>query len=976
MDGVVTDTASVHAAAWKRLFDAYLQERSRRTGEPFRPFDSVHDYREYVDGKPRFDGVRDFLRSRGITIAEGDPDDPPDRETIRGLGGRKDRYFLEHLQRSGVEPFPGTVELVRSLRASGHGVAVFSASRNLQPVLEAAGVEDLFDVRVGGLEAERLGLKGKPDPAVLIEAASRLGVKPSDTAVVEDALAGVEAGRRGGFRLVVGVDRLGHAEELWARGADVVVRDPGEMLAWREGRPGTTAGPARLPEPAADPAWLVEVVGFDRLDEREVESWLTIANGRTGTRGSVEEGSEESDPATYVAGLYGSSEKGRLLVSGPQWTALRPRVGDEALDLDRGNTLEHRRLLDLRNGIVFRYWRQRLHSGREATFRSVRFASLADRDILVLEAALNSKASDLRLRNGIPQPPESGALDQADVRFHDDRTLISVRGRDGGSASFAIATEEQVGHLSRIVAVRRSAKGEAAPTDEADRALTAARALGVATLRDHHRAAWQARWRDADVEVEGDLEFQRALRFGLYHLISSADPESDLASVGARGLSGRGYQGHVFWDTEVFILPFFAYTHPATARALLGYRFRTLDAARARAASLGYRGALYAWESADTGEEVTPTHGLGPDGRPVRIFTGEQEQHIAADVAWGVWCYWEATGDDEFLARMGAEIVLETGRFWASRAQRGGDGRYHIDGVIGPDEYHEGIDDNAFTNVLARWNLERGRELKAILRDLDPAIWRDLSDRLGLTGAELDEWQAVAEGLVDGFDPESGRYEQFAGFFGLEDIRAADIAERPFAADVVLGTQRVDGAQVVKQADVVMFLHMLPELASTEIAAANYDYYEPRTSHGSSLSPAIHAAVAARTGRLADAVAYCRFAATIDLANGMGNAAHGVHVATMGGLWQAMVMGFGGLRASRTALHLDPILPEGWRRIRFPLRWHGKRLEVSFTADELQLDIDGSVTIRLAGAAPQHLGAGSFLATRESGVWSTLEPAR
>lgn len=976
MDGVVTDTASAHAAAWKRVFDDYLTERSKRTGEPFKPFDTNQDYRHYVDGKPRYDGVRDFLKSRGITLPEGDTGDTPEQETVHGLGNRKDRYFLEGLRKNGVEAYPGTLELIRSLRAAHVGVAIISASRNLGHVLEAAKVTDLFDVRVGGLEAERLGLRGKPDPAVFLEAARELHVQPGDAAIFEDALAGVEAGKRGGFRLVVGVDRTGHAEDLRARGADIVVRDPAELLAWREGHPGTADSLDGFPIPTSDPAWLVEVVGFDPLDEREVESWLTVANGRTGTRGSVEEGSEESDPATYVAGLFGSSGSTRMLVSGPEWTGLRPRVGEEALDLDRGDTLEHRRLLDLRHGIVFRFWRQRLDSGGEATFRSMRFASLADRQLLVLEATLDAGSAPARLADGIAPPPDSGALAQAQTTHDPGRTVISIQARDGGSASFAIGTTEQGGHLDRIVAVERSTDGDSPPTAAAERTLDEARRRGVAELAKRHRAAWRASWRDSDVGVEGDLELQRAMRFGLYHLVSSADPESDVASVGARGLSGPGYRGHVFWDTEVFILPFFAYTQPETARALLAYRHRTLGAARARAAKLGYRGALFAWESADTGEDVTPTDAVGPDGRPIRILTGEQEHHVSGDVAWATWRYWEASGDDAFLRSMGAEMLLETARFWASRARRGDDGRFHIDEVIGPDEYHEGVDDNAFTNVLARWNIERALGLRPILETIDAGIWTDLERRLSVTGAELDAWREVAGGLVDGFDPATKLYEQFAGFFRLEDIRAVDVAPRPFAGDVALGAERVRGAQVVKQADVLMLAHMLPELLPQEVVEANYRYYEPRTSHGSSLSPAIHAAVAARVGRLDDAVTYARMAGAIDLGNGMGNAAHGVHVATMGGLWQAAVMGCGGLRVSRTAVRLDPVLPDAWRSLRFPLRCHGRRLHVGFTADELTIDVDGDLEVVLGANEQQALQAGRYRSTRANGAWSTLEVVR
>jgi beta-phosphoglucomutase family hydrolase len=229
MDGVVTDTASVHTAAWKQLFDDYLRERSGRTGDQFTPFDADGDYRLYVDGRPRYDGVRSFLASRGITLGEGDPSDPPDRETVCGLGNRKNSHFLDRLRRQGAQAFPSTVRLAEQLRTRGIRTAVISSSRNVDEVLAAAGVGDLFDVRVDGRDSERLGLPGKPDPAVFLEAAGRLRVQPDRAVVVEDALAGVAAGRRGGFRLVIGVDRTGHGDALLDHGADVVVRDLAEV---------------------------------------------------------------------------------------------------------------------------------------------------------------------------------------------------------------------------------------------------------------------------------------------------------------------------------------------------------------------------------------------------------------------------------------------------------------------------------------------------------------------------------------------------------------------------------------------------------------------------------------------------------------------------------------------------------------------------------------------------------------------------
>jgi HAD superfamily hydrolase (TIGR01509 family) len=227
-DGVITRTAVVHEAAWKRLFDAYLLDRAARTGEPFQLF-TEDDYRQYVDGRPRYDGVFTFLQSRGLSLPYGDPSDPPDRETVCGLGNRKDEYFLQHIREHGVKPYPSTVDFIRALRAAGVKTGVFSASRNVVAVLEAAGAADLFDARVDGIVAEELGLPGKPDPATLLETARRLGAAPERTAIVEDAIAGVEAGHAGGFRLVIGVNRSEEAGALLANGATVEVADLREV---------------------------------------------------------------------------------------------------------------------------------------------------------------------------------------------------------------------------------------------------------------------------------------------------------------------------------------------------------------------------------------------------------------------------------------------------------------------------------------------------------------------------------------------------------------------------------------------------------------------------------------------------------------------------------------------------------------------------------------------------------------------------
>jgi kojibiose phosphorylase len=753
---------------------------------------------------------------------------------------------------------------------------------------------------------------------------------------------------------------------------DAHLLSAGELQVQASGD-GVTARDA-FPVEVDDAAWRLELEGFDPLREREVESWLAVANGRTGTRGSLEEGSPQSSPATYVAGVFGHVDgelPGPELILGPEWTRLEPRIGGQPVDLARGETIEHRRILDLRQGILFRRWRQRLPSGEEWTLRSARFASLADREILALEAEATADASTVSLSAGIPVPDGQEAVASWEARADDRRELVSLRGKDGEAASFAVSTREDRGRVGRLVAVHRSWGDD--PAVGAVRRLDWAETAGIATLRDRHRLEWRDRWADSDVTIRGDVDLQRAMRFALAHLISSGDPESDVASIGARGLSGPGYRGHVFWDTDVFVLPFFIWTHPATARALLGYRHRTLPGARAKAAAMGYAGALYAWESADTGAEVTPLFAWGRDGRRVEILTGLREHHISADVAWATWQYWQVTHDHAFLVDKGAELILETARFWASRAQRGEDGRFHIDGVIGPDEYHEDAADNAFTNVLAGWNLATATAVCDLLPALDRQGWERLQARLDLGSSERESWREVGEGLVDGFDTESLLYEQFAGFYGLEDVRAVDVAPRPFTADTVLGAPRVRGAQVVKQADVLMLGHMLPDVVPPDVLDANYRYYEPRTSHGSSLSPPVHAAVAARVGALDDAEHYFRMAAAIDLDDHMGNSAQGVHMATMGGLWQAAVFGFGGLRADGDGLRIDPRVASSWGGLAFSVRWRGTRVGVDIGPDAMTVDLDGPVLLAAGTEPARRLEGGRLVARRQGGGWSRLE---
>jgi kojibiose phosphorylase len=394
---------------------------------------------------------------------------------------------------------------------------------------------------------------------------------------------------------------------------------------------------------------------------------------------------------------------------------------------------------------------------------------------------------------------------------------------------------------------------------------------------------------------------------------------------------------------------------------------------------MGYRGALYAWESADSGEETTPEYVLGLDGRLIRILCGIQEQHISADVAYAVWHYWQATADVGFLLEAGAEILLETARFWASRAEPDPDGAYHVRDVIGPDEHHERVDDSAYTNMLARFNLEIGQRTADWLQEEHPARWRALSARLRLGEAEVTQWGQVGDRLVLRHDPSTWLIEEFAGYFDLEPIDLARFGSKVGRLEHVLGRAGLARTQIIKQPDVVLLCYLLWNRFGAAVARRNFAYYAPRCEAASSLSPSIHALVAARLGRLRAAERYLRQAAELDLDNRFEEPAEGIHIGNCGGVWQAVVFGLAGLRPAPTGLTFAPRLPATWRSLRFPLHFRGRRLrtEVSGEALSVQLEVGEPLRLRLLGGPATTLAAGQRGTTRcADGRWQAWDIRR
>ena len=760
-----------------------------------------------------------------------------------------------------------------------------------------------------------------------------------------------------------------------------------------------------LLSPSGDRDWLLIEEGVDLAREREIESILATANGYLGIRASIAEGGKYSRPSIFVAGIYVvDKDLGPRFAVLPHWLRVKVTVEDRQLSLGVGRVLEHRRLLDMRQGALFRQWRQQDPSGRITRLTFLQLASLADRHVIIQSVAVTAEnyvgritlATRLAPRDASNTDVAITVAEPAAMLMRVSQVDVAIATASEFQASVASRTVNRAGaqgdeelwsweanlgetvRLDRIITVFTS-REVFNPAKAASDHMASTRERGLSTAVRAHVDAWGRRWDAAGVRIVGDEEAQRALRFAIYHLIAATNPADEHVSIGARGLTGEAYRGHVFWDTEIYMLPFYVFTDPPAARSLLMYRYYTLGAARRKAKTHGYKGALFAWESADTGDETTPRSVVAPDGRLVNILTGKQEHHISADIAYAVWHYWRATGDDAFMISAGAEILVETARFWASRAQIEQDGRAHIRQVIGPDEYHETVDDNAYTDMMAIFNLECAADAAAILKREQTGEWQRLSARFGLTEQEARSWRALAAALITGFDPATKLIEQFAGYFQLEEVDVAGQRGRPTPLDMSLGPERVRRSKAIKQADVVALSALLWEKWPVEVHEVNFRYYEPRTAHGSSLSPALYALVAAWLGDGKLAQAYFRQTAEIDLAN-RGNAAGGVHMGAFGGLWQAVVFGAAGLKAREDGIALDPHLLPGWTEMTFSVQWRGRLLRLHLEAEprciEVAVETGNELTLAILGGPACLARAGQRYVVRaersEWGKWQEV----
>ena len=734
-------------------------------------------------------------------------------------------------------------------------------------------------------------------------------------------------------------------------------------------RPPVTAVPQPPPEIAPAPpgdGWRIVSDGYSQVGEASQDTLFALVNGYMGARGCSDEPSPGSSPGAYVAGLYdGGTDGAEDLVVIPDWTTAEILVDGRPFTPWEWQIRSHVRTLDLAamrlerelvcedpDGRVLRLWSERVLNLAQPHLAGVMLR-------LTLE---EGPSANVAVRAGIRADGKAGPLPQVEVTaagHADGVDLLHTRtpaARVAVDVAQVVLASTEAGEVATTHTADESFSGSAleALLDPQD-TLTVERHVAVFTERDQplpapaaaelarssaaagwdalladHSTAWSTAWARCDAAIEGDPEAQMGVRFAIAHLVAAAPPAASRASIGAKGLTGTGYKGHVFWDTDVFLQPFYSLTMPQVARRLLDYRLATLPAARRHAQDAGLGGAWFGWESAATGEDVTPDFVVGPGGRHLAVLTGKQEIHVVADIAWAVDSYVRASGDEEYLAGGGGEMIVEAARFFATRGVETPRG-YEIHHVIGPDELHEDVDNSAFTNTMAAWTLRRAAAL--VDTGVQPAL-----------DGESRRWLELADSLLILRTPE-GLIEQHEGFLELPTDGRGPVDQ----SELAWQRDRMEWRDV-KQADVVMLTALLEPLFTPEERIAHFRLYEPLTKHLSSLSEAIHSWVARRVRLDAPAGEYLARAIGIDLHDSRGNRVEGIHMATQGGIWQAVVLGCGGVRAQDGVLHLDPHIPPHWTSLRFSITHHGTPLTVTITADEVTVEAHvGSTRIALPG---------------------------
>ena len=873
LDGVITKTALVHSAAWKLMFDTFLKSHAEKQGTDFVPFDHKGDYLPFVDGKPRYKGVADFLASRTIELPFGSPDDAPDAQTVCGLGNRKNQAFNAVLEADGVEVYPSTVSLMKELREKGYRVGVASSSKNCEGVLRAAGLLDLIETRIDGVVSAEIGLKGKPEADIFTTAADRLGCSYDRSIVVEDAVSGVAAGKNGRFGLVLGVAREENITELYDNGADIVVEDLAEVSIESFNK--------WFASEAENDSWSITYHGYDPKKERSREALLTVGNGYFGVRGAMEEtkANPNNYPGTYMAGMYnrlitdvaGRDVENEDFVNLPNWLPVSFKIeGGDWFDPNKDKIISIKRRIDFKNALLEREMVVEDGQGRQTAVSSKRLACLENTLLAALQYEIKplNYSATISLRSGIDgdlinegvdryKSLASKHLEPVKQGFEDPKMFVLVKTNQSKHQIAEVARHLVFLNGKPIQPETKNESSESRVFNEfsqelkQDETLCLEKTVGICSDKDHfvddalasafaaaktapdfetmqaeNSKKWAALWAEMDIKLEGDRWSQKLLRLHTYHLLVSMSPFNRQldASITARGLHGEAYRGHIFWD-ELFILPLYDLHLPEVAKSMLMYRYKRLPEARKYAAEHGYEGAMFPWQSGSDGREETQVVHLNPLTGKWGDDSSSLQRHVSLAIAYNVWDYYWITRDISFLKQYGARMIFEICRFWASKSKLDErTGRYHISEVMGPDEFHEhlpgtekgGLTDNAYTNIMVAWLFGKAEQIAGILNGIKELL-------PDFEANELKHWQEIASKLNLEIN-ENGIIAQFDGYFDLMELDWEAYRQKygnVYRMDRILKSEgkSPDTYKVAKQADTLMTFYNLNKEEVDELLA-------------------------------------------------------------------------------------------------------------------------------------------------------------
>jgi kojibiose phosphorylase len=721
-------------------------------------------------------------------------------------------------------------------------------------------------------------------------------------------------------------------------------------------------------------SWMIKEEGWVKSLQGIRESQLALGNGFLGSRAVLEEIPYNAKPGTYIAGLYDKvGSQVAELINLPNPFNFRIAIGGEKLGVGTMDVLEHKRTLNLKHGLLLRHTILRDSKKRKYDFQTLRFLSMHDKNVGVMQVVFTPLEGAVKasIETGIDTAVyNTGTVTEGRKKhfrvkelgqFRNEGYLIletfdklhKVIFRSGfyyETLGKKVVAKDNVFELNlrknqTIVFTKIFYADTVSPEDDFDKMKELSEKKfrksfqsNFKSLLKNHIRSWKDLWGVSEVSIWSAPEVEKNFRFNIYHMLITAPRDKGLSSIGAKGLTGEGYHGHIFWDTEIFLLPFYIYTLPDIAKNILLYRYKRLDTARAIARRAGYRGAMFPWESAGIGEDETPNWAKDLDGSIIKIHTGKREHHITADIAYAFYHYYNATMDEKFLRDFGYEVIFETARFWASRAEHNKKKKkYEIKHIIGPDEFHEDVNNNAYTNAMAKWNLLTAYKMFSGIKKREPKTLKDVTKKIALMPKEPAEWKRIASRIFINMDKKQ-IIEQFEGYFRKKKVKISNWDEN--FIPVVTGkisTKKYAKTQLVKQADVVLLMHLLSDTFSSKTKKQNYQYYVDRTMHRSSLSLPAYAVVAIDVEDKNRAFRFFNAALHADLSNIHDNTDEGIHAACIGGTWQVLIHGFAGVRIEKEILSINPRLPKIWRKLLFSLHWRGILLRLETKNNEVKI---------------------------------------